>query len=928
MIAPGDKVKHYEIIKSIGKGGMGEVYLARDTVLDREVAIKFLPEEMQKDVRARERFLREAKSAAALDHPFICQIYETGEFEGKAFIAMEYVEGENLSQKMAEGHVPLRDAIQTTLEVAEALEVAHKKGIVHRDLKPANIMLTVQGHAKVMDFGLAKHILPGEESLTKTLTQTTLTEKGSIVGTIAYMSPEQARGEAVDGRSDIFALGIILHEMISGRNPFSKPTPVETLSSILRDSPPSPDAKPKTVNPLLTPILRKALAKEPEKRYMTAKELIVDLQNVQKSLFGGIRLLYRRLPLIAGAAVIIIALSVFAIIRFTRPGAVGPPGKGPEPISVLIADFQNKTGDPVFDGALEQAFGIGLDAPLIAVYDRPKARKLIKQLSPGADDRLDVERAQLISSREGINIIVAASIEEIGDGYVIKVWALDSVKSKKVAERTKKIETKADVLQAAHVLAAEIRSDLSGIPLDSAQTLKEETSTTTSLEALNAYNRAQELTAAGKQEEAIAEYLRAIKEDPKYGRAYSGLGVIYLARGEREKGKEYLRQALIHIETMTEREKYRTRCIWYGLTRDYQKIIEESISLLEKFPADSAGHGNLSYAYFMVRNLPKAAEQGEIMAKLYPKNVGAQYNLSWYALGASDFKLAKQEANKTLELDPNYEGAYITLALSELGLEQSAQADKAYEQLKTLSSRGFSLGAMGLADIALYEGRLDIAKKILEEGIDTDLENKTHDLAALKMVMLADVYLLLGQNNLALKLADQAYERRKEIDVRVPVSLIYLELGRVTKADSIASELDKQLESEPRACAKIIRGEISKKQGNIQKAIEFFNESEQLLDTWLVHLYLGKAFLEAEAFTKADSELEICLRRAGESASVFFNDYPSFHYFPQVHYYLGRALEGIGSHGAADSYQKFLQIKLKGAGDWMIDDARRRLSSL
>jgi len=196
------------------------------------------------------------------------------------------------------------------------------------------------------------------------------------------------------------------------------------------------------------------------------------------------------------------------------------------------------------------------------------------------------------------------------------------------------------------------------------------------------------------------------------------------------------------------------------------------------------------------------------------------------------------------------------------------------------------------------------------------------------MVMLANTYVLLGQNELALKLADQAYEEWKEIDVKFPVSQIYLQVGKVDKASSIASELSDQLESEPRAYAKIIEGEISMKKGDIQEAIELFNESQQLLDTWLVHLSLGKAFLEAEAFTKAHSEFEICLRRGGEAVSIFFNDNPSFFYFPQVHYYLGRTLEGFGSPSAAESYQKFLQIKLKGKGDWMIEDARRRLSSI
>ncbi|GAJ05693.1 unnamed protein product, partial [marine sediment metagenome] len=245
-----------------------EVYLAQDTNLDRKVALKFLLKDVENDASTRERFIREAKSAAALDHPFICKIYETGEADGKAYIAMEYVEGKDLKNKMEEEPLPLRDSIRIGLEIAEALEKAHKSGIVHRDLKPANIMLTPQGHVKVMDFGLAKRILPGgEEQLSQTITQASITEKGTIAGTLAYMSPEQAKGDDIDGRSDIFSLGIILYEMISGKHPFSKTSVIETLSAILRDSHPPTNVKPKTINPVINPILRKALAKDTGERY-------------------------------------------------------------------------------------------------------------------------------------------------------------------------------------------------------------------------------------------------------------------------------------------------------------------------------------------------------------------------------------------------------------------------------------------------------------------------------------------------------------------------------------------------------------------------------------------------------------------------------------------------------------------------------------
>ncbi len=232
----GTTISHYKVIEKIGQGGMGEVYLAQDTTLDRKVALKFLPEEMQQDSTARQRFLREAKSAAALDHPYICHIHEVGEVEGKSFISMEYVQGETLKDKLSQGPLPLKDALGKATEVAEALEEAHKQGIVHRDLKPSNIMLTPQGHVKVMDFGLAKQVTPAqgqEEEIT-----TALTQRGSTLGTVPYMSPEQVRGQEVDTRSDIFSFGVVLYEMLTGVNPFKGDTPVDTSHAILGVTPP------------------------------------------------------------------------------------------------------------------------------------------------------------------------------------------------------------------------------------------------------------------------------------------------------------------------------------------------------------------------------------------------------------------------------------------------------------------------------------------------------------------------------------------------------------------------------------------------------------------------------------------------------------------------------------------------------------------
>ncbi len=271
----GKTLSHYKVIEKIGQGGMGEVYLAQDTTLERRVALKFLPEELQEDPTARKRFLREAKSAAALDHPYICHIHEVGEVEGKSFIAMEYVQGATLTEKLAEGPLPLKDALRKAREIAEALEAAHKQNIVHRDLKPSNIMLTPEGHVKVMDFGLAKRVTPteGQEQEITTV----LTRAGSTLGTVPYMSPEQVRGPEVDTRSDIFSFGVILYEMLTGVHPFKKGGHIETATAILSETVSPLTLYSEDIPLLLQHTVRKMLAKEPDKRYQLIHEVCTDL---------------------------------------------------------------------------------------------------------------------------------------------------------------------------------------------------------------------------------------------------------------------------------------------------------------------------------------------------------------------------------------------------------------------------------------------------------------------------------------------------------------------------------------------------------------------------------------------------------------------------------------------------------------------------
>lgn len=929
MDLTGQQVKQFQILKQIGKGGMGEVYLAKDTILDRKVAIKFLTAEMQQDPAARQRLLKEARAAAALDHPFICKVYETGEVQGEGFIAMEYVEGQDLKEKLEKEPLSLPESLRITLEIAEALEDAHNKGILHRDLKPANIMITPQGHVKVMDFGLAKRFLSGEETIAQTITKATETEQGALIGTLAYMSPEQAKGEAIDTRSDIFSLGIILQEMISGSHPFYKASAIETLSSILRDPPPQTQVRPRSINPILAPILRKALAKRRRDRYQNMSEFIDAVHNLQKEITGEGRFPLRRWQIVA-AAILVTALAFTGIWRLTRKPPGGQQGSAPAPISVLIADFQNLTGEPIFDGVLEKTLSISIEgASFISIRNRQDALRSAYKLDPRTQDVLDEELAQLVSRSEGINVVVTGLIEEGEKGYTIRVWARDPVSAEKISDHSESFQTKDLVLKAADKIAAELRSDLGDVPEDSIQALTHETFTTTSIEAMKAYARGQELADEEKPDEALQEYLKALDYDPNFGRAYSSIAVVYFNLGQYKDAEKYFQEAFKRIDQMTDREKYRTRGSYYLMKRDFKNAVTQYSSLLEQYPGDFTAHAMLAFAYFYARDMKKAVEEGHIDVKYSPQSLKGRFNLSWYALAAGDFQTAEEEARSILDQSPDVADVYVVLALALLAQSRPGEAAETYQKLEGLDSRGASLANMGLADLAIYEGQLKEAVELLEKGINFDRANKENYIAAQKCIMLAQVFLAQEKKSLAIGAIERAFEIDLSNDILFSAAQVYLTISDVEKARSLAAELDKKVESEPRAYAKLIGGELSLARGDVSNAINLFLEAQEQLDTWIGHFLLGKAYLEAEEFPQAYSEFEQCLKRLGEATSVFLNDLPSFHYFPPLQYYLGRAQEGLGSDAASESYSEFLKIKEKDEGtDPLVKDARRRLDSL
>jgi serine/threonine protein kinase/Tfp pilus assembly protein PilF len=978
---PSQVIKHFKILHPIGKGGMGEVYLAEDTILKRKVAIKFLPPELQDDLNSRERFLREAMAAAALDHSFICKIYETGEDKGKAYIIMEFIEGKNLRTIMNEDPLQLKESLRIILEIAEALDKAHANGIVHRDLKPANIMLTPEGHVKVMDFGLAKKIIPGEtlaaipegevnavqsqesipedlslqetipipssgsqadlveqgqidEKILETLalsssgSQMDLTEHGQIVGTIAYMSPEQARGRKVDGRSDIFSLGVILYEMISLKHPFLRHTPMETLKSVLATSPPPLKTKHKRISSALSPIISKALAKNVDKRYQSIKEMTKAIEKMQKVTHIGTPLFYLRWQAIV-SLVAIIGILVTGTWWFARKARLAREIV-PDPVSVLVADFQNLTGEAVFDGSLEQAVDIGLEgASFISIFQRTEARKIAREVYPESGGILDSQTAQLISAREGITKFIEGSIEPKGKEFTLSVKIRDPINSDEMKEYSKKVDSKEEVLKAAAWIANKIRSGLGDVSADAKKAFQGETYTTSSLVAMNAYTKAQEFYREGNDDEAIREYLRAIEEDPEFGRAFASLGMVYLNRGQYEEGENYFQEALSRIDRMSEREKLRTRAVYYLYMRNYEQAIQECNEWVTKYPADAIGFSNLALANFFARNFELAKDMGQRAVDLNPNKAQTRFNLSWYALAASDFGVAQREAQSLIDDSPDFYEVYVVLALANLAQGNVEEAVRIYEEAGTINPIGASLSSLGQADIALYEDRASEAIEFLEKRLELDrAENKT-DYLSNKWSLLAQAYLLRGNDSLAVQAADRAITAGKDLASMFNSAMIYLQTENSEKAITIADELKGRLESDPKLYAKLIEGEFKRISGSTQEAITLIQEVQAIQDTWIGRLFLGKALLEMKAYPDAYSALDSCLSRMGEAASLFFDDTPTYFITAQIHYYIGRAQEGLRSPAAAESYRRFLKIKEKADRENpLVSDARNRLNKL
>ncbi len=917
VLPEGLEIGHrYRVQRLLGIGGMGAVYRVRDKELERDVALKLIRSEIADNATTLERFKREIHLSSSVTHRNVLRVFDLGESDGVKFLTMQYVEGEDLGAIFKrEKKLPLPRVISIFRQICEGVAAAHEPGVIHRDLKPQNIMIDSSDRVYVTDFGLAK-----------TAEQSGITQTGSVIGTPFYMSPEQVKGAPIDQRSDIYSLGVILYQMATGQLPYTGSTPYEVMIQRVQ-RPPRPARELNPEIPLyLTRILDRCMAIDPAVRYATVGEILQDLNDATFRPTMRYRMQRRRglLPAAAAALAVLVALSAWWILRSRRAPV---PAAGHKAESVLIADFENKTGDPVFDGTLEPAFGLALEgASFVTSYSRPAAKKIAAQLQPTATG-LSEPLARLVAVREGIQVVTAGSIEKRGDGYRVSVRAEDAATGKPITDARADASGKDGVLSAAAKAAAAIRNALGDRTPSSVQVAAAETFTAGSLDAAHEYAIAQDLQNAGNWEEAIRRYQKAVELDPNLGRAYAGIAGLYANQGRREEAQKAFQLAMARIDRMSEREKFRTRGLYYLVMREPQKAQEQFEQLLRQYPADNAGMANLALAYFYRRDMARALAEGRRALEIYPKSIPLKNNVALYAMYAGDFDAAIRESQAVLQLNPTFAKAYVCLALSQAAQGSIADAAKTYARLETTGGWGASLAAIGSADLALAQGRAADAISILEKGVERDLIEKKADAAARKLLALAEAHLARGQTAAAQAAAERAVAQSQGENILLPAGRVFLEAGKESRALSLASELSKRFEPDARAYAKLLEGEAKTKRGQGREAISDFEAARQISDTWLGRFLLGRSYLEAKAFPEADAELEACAKRRGEAVALFLDEIPSFRYLPPVYYYLGRAQESLKSPAFTDSYKAFLAIKSEGGEDPLVADARRRLAA-
>jgi len=679
----------------------------------------------------------------------------------------------------------------------------------------------------------------------------------------------------------------------------------------------------------LSAIVGKCLERDPAERYQSASEILADLDAGRLPSRTG------RLPQISGArsakpllwgiaAVVVLAIAVVAGMMLRGRFTKAPPAAG-KAVTVLVADFTNHTGDPVFDGTLEPMFNVALEgASFINAYNRGTARKLAQKL-PNPTDKLDEQPARLVALSQGISSVVTGEISRRGSNYNISAIVLDAVSGNVITKAEVTAGNKDEVLATVPKIAAPIRKALGDATPEASQLESARGAfTAASLEVVHQYGIAMEQQFAGKAEEALKSFAKAAELDPNFARAYSGMASVDIRLDRQQQAIKDMKLAMEHVDRMTERERYRVRGLFYVSVANWQKCAEEYTELVKRYPGDNIGHNNLGYCLAELRDFPKAAEQVRQDLAINP-NATAASNLSLFSSYAGNFQDGEAHAREAQKKYPTWESSYLALTFAQLGQGQMSDAAETYSKLGKLNPHGASMAAWGLADVDLYQGHFTDAVRLLEQGVSADLAANNKDAAAEKFAKIAYTQLSMQHKRPAIAAAEKALANSETSKIRLLTAQIFIETGELAKAQKLAASLASDLQTEAQVDSKIVEGGLALKRGDAPQAIKILTEANKLLDTWIGHLELGRAYLGARTFVEADAEFEQCIKRRGEALSLFIDEVPTYGYFPIVYYYQGRAREGMKSPGAMESYRNYLNIRGQAGEDPLLAEIRRRV---